>query len=66
MRPVRPANAGDENGPAEYMPPGRRWSLLIGLFRSRATLEAGNLLLRQQIIVLRAAIRGEQVAIGRN
>jgi hypothetical protein len=29
------------------------WSLLIGLFRSRATLEAENLVLRQQIIVLR-------------
>jgi hypothetical protein len=29
------------------------WSLLIRLFRSRATLEAENLVLRQQIIVLR-------------
>ena len=29
------------------------WSLLIGLFRSRATLEAENLILRQQILVLR-------------
>jgi hypothetical protein len=29
------------------------WSLLIGLFRSRATLEAENLVLRQQIIVMR-------------
>ena len=29
------------------------WSLLIGLFRSRASLEAENLVLRQQIIVLR-------------
>src|SRR5262245_61052549 len=29
------------------------WSLLIGLFRSRATLEAENLVLRQQIVVLR-------------
>src|SRR5829696_721265 len=29
------------------------WSLLIGLFRSRAALEAENLVLRQQIIVLR-------------
>src|SRR4029079_11918529 len=29
------------------------WSLLIGVFRSRATLEAENLVLRQQIIVLR-------------
>jgi hypothetical protein len=29
------------------------WSLLIGPFRSRATLEAENLVLRQQIIVLR-------------
>ncbi len=29
------------------------WSLLIGLFRSRATLEAENLILRQQIVVLR-------------
>jgi hypothetical protein len=29
------------------------WSLLIGLFRSRATLEAENMVLRQQIIVLR-------------
>ena len=29
------------------------WLLLIGLFRSRATLEAENLVLRQQIIVLR-------------
>ena len=29
------------------------WSLLIGLFRSRTTLEAENLVLRQQIIVLR-------------
>jgi hypothetical protein len=29
------------------------WSLLIGLFRSRASLEAENLALRQQIIVLR-------------
>jgi hypothetical protein len=28
-------------------------SLLIGLFRSRASLEAENLILRQQIIVLR-------------
>jgi hypothetical protein len=31
------------------------WSLLIGLFRSRASLEAENLALRQQIIVLRRA-----------
>jgi transposase InsO family protein len=31
------------------------WSLLIGLFRSRASLEAENLVLRQQIIVLRRA-----------
>jgi hypothetical protein len=29
------------------------WSLLIGLFRSRATVEAENMVLRQQIIVLR-------------
>jgi hypothetical protein len=29
------------------------WSLLIGLFRSRARLEAENLVLRQQILVLR-------------
>ena len=29
------------------------WSLLIGLFRSRASPEAENLVLRQQIIVLR-------------
>jgi hypothetical protein len=29
------------------------WSLLIGLFRSRAALEAENLVLRQQILVLR-------------
>src|SRR5271165_7106510 len=29
------------------------WSLLIGLFRSRASLEAENLVMRQQIIVLR-------------
>jgi|SRR5680860_729493 len=29
------------------------WSLLIGLFRSRASLEAENLVLRQQIIILR-------------
>jgi transposase InsO family protein len=29
------------------------WSLLIGFFRSRASLEAENLVLRQQIIVLR-------------
>jgi len=29
------------------------WSLLLGLFRSRASLEAENLALRQQIIVLR-------------
>src|SRR5271165_3619467 len=29
------------------------WSLLIGLFRSRASLEAENLVLRQQLIVLR-------------
>ena len=29
------------------------WSLLIGFFRSRASLEAENLALRQQIIVLR-------------
>src|SRR4249919_3890967 len=29
------------------------WSLLIGLFRSRASLEAENLALRQQVIVLR-------------
>src|SRR5271157_4728528 len=29
------------------------WSLLIGFFRSRARLEAENLVLRQQIIVLR-------------
>ena len=29
------------------------WSLLIGLFRSRASLEAENLALRQQIVVLR-------------
>lgn len=29
------------------------WSLLIGLFRSRASLEAENLALRQQIIILR-------------
>src|SRR4249919_2250360 len=31
------------------------WLLLIGLFRSRASLEAENLALRQQIIVLRRA-----------
>ena len=29
------------------------WSLLIGLFRSRASLEAENVVLRQQLIVLR-------------
>ena len=29
------------------------WSVLIGLFRSRASLEAENMALRQQIIVLR-------------
>ena len=29
------------------------WSLLIGLFQSRASLEAENLVLRQQLIVLR-------------
>jgi len=29
------------------------WSVLIGLFRSRASLEAENLVLRQQLIVLR-------------
>ncbi len=29
------------------------WSLLVGLFRSRASLEAENLVLRQQLIVLR-------------
>jgi hypothetical protein len=29
------------------------WSLLIGLFQSRASLEAEILILRQQIIVLR-------------
>src|SRR5271166_1657810 len=29
------------------------WSLLIGIFRSRASLEAENLALREQIIVLR-------------
>ena len=29
------------------------WSLLIGLLRSRASLEAENLVLRQQIVVLR-------------
>jgi hypothetical protein len=29
------------------------WSLLIGLFRSRATLQTENLVLRQQILVLR-------------
>ena len=33
------------------------WSLLIGLFRSRASLEAENLILRQQIIVLRRTAR---------
>jgi hypothetical protein len=32
------------------------WSLLIGLFRSRASLEAENLALRQQIIVLRRTV----------
>ena len=31
------------------------WSLLTGLFRSRASLEAENLTLRQQIIVVRRA-----------
>ena len=31
------------------------WLLLIGLFQSRATLEAENLVLRQQILVLRRA-----------
>jgi hypothetical protein len=31
------------------------WSLLIGLFRSRATIQAENLVLRQQILVLRRA-----------
>jgi hypothetical protein len=31
------------------------WSLLIGLFRSRAAVEAENLVLRQQIIILRRA-----------
>jgi len=29
------------------------WSLFLGLFRSRASVEAENLALRQQIIVLR-------------
>src|SRR5260370_26200856 len=29
------------------------WSLLIGLFRSRETLEAENVVLRQRILVLR-------------
>ena len=29
------------------------WSLLIGLLRSRASLEAENLVLREQIVVLR-------------
>ena len=29
------------------------WSLLIGLFRSRVTFEAENLVLRQQILILR-------------
>ena len=29
------------------------WSLFLGLFRSRASLEAENLALRQQIIVLK-------------
>jgi hypothetical protein len=29
------------------------WSLFLGLFRPRASLEAKNLALRQQIIVLR-------------
>ena len=29
------------------------WSLLVKLFRSRASLEAENLVLRQQLIVLR-------------
>src|SRR5262245_50313077 len=33
------------------------WSLLIAPFRSRATLEAENLVLRQQIIVLRRTAR---------
>ena len=33
------------------------WSLLIGFFRSRASLEAENLALRQQIIVLRRTAR---------
>jgi hypothetical protein len=32
------------------------WSLLIGLFRSRASLEAENLALRQQIVVLRRTV----------
>ena len=32
------------------------WSLFLGLFRSRASLEAENLALRQQIIVLRRTV----------
>ena len=36
------------------------WSLLIGLFRSRATREAENMVLRQQIIVLRRTAHDRQ------
>jgi hypothetical protein len=49
---ARDAESGDARAP---MLDGFRliWSLLIGLFRSRAALEAENLVLRQQIVVLR-------------
>ena len=39
------------------------WSLLIGFFRSRASLEAENLALRQQIIVLRRTAHHQYVWI---
>ena len=55
-RKCHPLAREDESGDASRpMWDGCRliWSLLIGSFRSRATLEAENLVLRQQIIVLR-------------
>jgi hypothetical protein len=38
------------------------WSLFLGLFRPRASLEAENLALRQQIIVLRRSAPNKRLS----
>ena len=52
-RKCDPVGEGDESGDLDARWGRLLWSLLIGLLRSRASLEAENLALRQQIIVLR-------------